>query len=148
MRSAWEKRGHRGWGGVLGLAAVAGLRCTLGPAFAGRRGAGPGLRRLGYACALAELVGDKLPSVPARTRPLGLVARAISGALVVSSRRGRRVAASGLILGAATAVAAAFVGQRGRLALTRLLGGGALANAFAGVIEDAAAIALARRAVG
>jgi len=133
------------------LAAVAGLRCTLGPAFAartGRRGAGPGLRRLSYACALAELVGDKLPSVPARTRPLGLIARVVSGALVVSSRRGRKVAAGGRVLGAATAVAAAFIGQRGRLALTRLLGGGALANAFAGVIEDAAAIALARKAVG
>ena len=52
------------------------------------------------------------------------------------------------MLGAATAVAAAFLGQRGRAALTRFLGGGALANVIAGVVEDAAAIALARKVVG
>jgi hypothetical protein len=150
MPSTWKERERRAWARALGLAAVAGLRCTLGPALAvpaGRRSAG--LRRLGYACALGELVGDKVPSIPARTRGIGLAARAVSGALVASRRGpGRTRRAGGLVLGAATAVAAAFLGQRVRRSLTRLLGGGALANAFAGVIEDAAAIALARKVAG
>jgi hypothetical protein len=42
-------------------------------------------------------------------------------------------------------VAGAVVGIRLRRALTRLLGGGARANALAGAIEDVALIAAGRR---
>lgn len=143
------------WGRGLGLAAISGLRATLGPAFLAR-GAKKriGLRRFAYALVLGELVGDKLPGTPSRTRPLGLAARAFSGALVTARARPGRARRTGVagsfagtlagaLAGAVTAIAAAFIGVRARVALTRLLGGGALASAFAGGVEDASAIAIA-----
>src|SRR6478736_1342773 len=113
MSRASRARGR--WGRVLGLAAITGLRATLGPAFLAR-GAKKriGLRRLAYALVVGELVGDKLPGTPSRTRPLGLAARAFSGALV--SARARRTGGAaiftGALAGAFTAIAAAFIGVR------------------------------------
>jgi uncharacterized membrane protein len=146
MSGSLSRRRRRSWGRGLGLAAVTGLRSALGPALLVRRVRGrTGLRRLAYLFALVELVSDKLPWVPARTRPPGLAARAAGGALVgavAGPGRGRRIRAAGLVLGAATAVAAAFIGERARRALTRLLGGGAFANGIAGTLEDTGAVAL------
>ena len=146
MRGSLGTGGDRGWRRGLGLAAISGLRCTLGPALLVRRTRGrPGLRRLVYLLAIVELVYDKLPGTPSRTEPPGIVARIVAGALVGSAAgpgRGRSARATGLILGAATAVAAAFAGVRGRRALTQLLGDGAVANAIAGALEDGGALAL------
>ena len=52
------------------------------------------------------------------------------------------------MLGATVAIASAFAGLRLRLALTRLLGGGAIANAVWGGLEDLALIAAGRRLAG
>lgn len=146
MSGSLLRRGRRSWGRGLGLAAVTGLRSGLGPALLVRRVRGrPGLRRLATLFAIVELIADKLPWVPARTRPPGLIARAAGGALVgavAGPGRGRRIGTAGLLLGAATALAAAFVGERARGALTRLLGGGAFANGLAGALEDSGAVVL------
>jgi hypothetical protein len=56
-----------------------------------------------------------------------------------------RAAGGALAVGAAAAIAGAFVGLRFRLALTRRLGGGPLASALAGAIEDGALISVGRR---
>jgi len=144
--SSLARRRRRGWARGLGLAAVTGLRSGLGPALLIRRVRGrPGLRRLAYLFAIVELVSDKLPWVPARTRPPGLAARAAGGALVgavAGPGRGRKIGATGLLLGAATAIATAFLGERVRGALTRRLGGGAFANGIAGALEDTGAVLL------
>lgn len=141
----------RSWLWLAGLAAITGSRTTFGPALAvrsrARRGGGL-LRGLVYLMALGELVGDKLPRTPDRTAPLGLGLRMASAAgLALASRpgRGRAAACAAMALGAAGAVAGAFTGHRLRLALTRLLGGGAWANAAAGTLEDAALIAVGTR---
>ena len=100
--------------------------------------------------AALELIGDKLPRTPNRTAPIGLALRVISGAVVARSMldgrgRGRAAAATALGLGAAAAILGAFVGLRLRQGLTRRLGGGALANAAAGTIEDAALLLIGSR---
>jgi uncharacterized membrane protein len=134
------------WGGILGLAAISGARCTVGPVVAARRARGTGVRRLAALAAVAELVGDKLPAMRNRTDPSGLIARAASGALVAAALarpgRGRLGAA---LIGAGVAVAAAFVSIRLRSRLTRILGGGPRANAAAGLLEDLLVIGLGRR---
>jgi hypothetical protein len=137
------------WAKILGLAAISGSRCTVGPAIAAR---GAGGRRLGSLAVVGELVGDKLPHMANRTALPGLVARAASGAFVGATlaRRGRgrqgggqgRIAAA--LAGAGIAVAAAFVSIRLRAALTRALGGGPRANAGAGLLEDALVIGFGR----
>lgn len=119
---------------------------SLIPVVAARRARGPGVRRLAALAAAAEVVCDKLPAMGNRTAPAGLIARVVSGALVAAvltrAGRGRLVAA---LVGAGVAVAAAFVSIRMRSWLTRMLGGGARANAAAGLLEDAVVIGLARR---
>ena len=142
----FRKRARRSWARCLGLAAITGLRTSLGPAFAvrGLRGR-TGLRRISYALVIAELVVDKLPQTPARTKPLGLTARAASGGLVAGITHPGRGAGAGTVaalLGAAAAVAAAFAGVRLRRGLTGLLGGGPFAGAVAGLLEDTGAVAL------
>jgi uncharacterized membrane protein len=63
-------------------------------------------------CAIGELVADKLPQTPARTAPVGLIARAVTGALAgaalaVSGGKGLAVGAAAGALGG---VAGAFGG--------------------------------------
>ena len=89
----------------------------------------------------------QLPRTPFRTAPLGLALRIASGAGVAFALlrgHGRAARAAALAVGAAGAVCGAFAGLRLRLALTRLLGGGARGNAIAGAIEDAALLAAGR----
>jgi uncharacterized membrane protein len=137
------------WLRIAGLGAITGSRTTLGPALAVRAsGRRPLARAVVYLMAAAELIGDKLPTTPRRTAPLGLglrVASAAGVALALRRRRSRAAAAGALALGLAGALAGAFGGLRLRLALTRRLGGGRWANAAAGAIEDAALIALGSR---
>lgn len=80
------------------ISAVAGLRCLTAPALlgyfasqenAGELGNNPLASKTVFAvlgvAAIGELVGDKLPSTPNRTEPLGLIGRIFSGAFVGGS---------------------------------------------------------------
>jgi len=146
------KRGQGvGWLRAAGLGWITGSRMFLGPALAARQARPGRLRRLAYLAAAFELLADKTPFLPNRTEARSLAGRIVSGAGVASSvlrARGRTLAGGALALGAAAAIAGAFVGLRFRLALTRRLGGGGLASAVAGAIEDAALIGVGRRLAG
>ena len=114
---------------AIRLGAISGLRTLSGPAFVSRaasRGylrldgtplgflSSPRLSTVLITMALGELAGDKLPTTPSRTALPPLLGRAVSGGLVgaaLFASEGRRVPA-GAILGAASAVTAAFVGER------------------------------------
>jgi uncharacterized membrane protein len=96
------------------------------------------------AMAIAELIGDKLPTTPSRKSPIGFGGRIVSGALV-----GATVGAAGgggslaMILGAVAGIVGAVVGTLGGAAVR-----GKLAAAFgrdmpAALIEDCMAIGLA-----
>jgi uncharacterized membrane protein len=139
----------RSWWRSAGLAAITGSRTALGPALAARIARSPTrLRAATAVMAALELIFDKLPRVPARTSLGGLAFRipsAIGVALMTRPRRGRGAALGALALGVAGALFGAFAGLRLRLALTRRIGGGTLANAVAGALEDAALLALGRR---
>ncbi|MDE1176851.1 MAG: DUF4126 family protein [Edaphobacter sp.] len=90
-------------------------------------------------CAIGELIVDKLPQTPARTMPVGLVARAITGglcgaALAMSAGKGAQV---GALLGAAGGIGGAFVGyyvRRGLVLQTKL------PDFVVAVVEDLLAI--------
>jgi len=136
------------WLRAAGLGWVTGSRLFLGPALVARHARRGWLRRLAYLAAAFELLADKTPFLPNRTEARSLAGRIVSGAGVarrVLRARGRDVAAGALAVGAAAAIAGAVVGLRFRLALTRRLGGGQLASAIAGAIEDGALISVGRR---
>ncbi len=147
---------------AAGLGAVTGLRSMMGAAVAAHELSGRGLprRRPRHAAArlvrwltrpavartlellaLGEVIADKLPGVPDRIAPGPLVGRAAIGGLLGSVAGGdRRVAGS--VVGAGSAVAAAFAGWWLRRAGARAtyLPDGALA-----VAEDAVALGVGRR---
>jgi uncharacterized membrane protein len=147
------------WTALARIGAVAGLRSMLAPAMVGRAlendgAAGHGLAGRALASpasglllpvlAAAELLADKLPMIPARITPAPLLARAISGAFAASAlaaergprRRSRIVPA---LVGAASAVGAAFAGYHLRRWVRRRSG---LPDVVVAVVEDAAAVAL------
>jgi uncharacterized membrane protein len=73
--------------------------------------------------AIIELIMDKLPSTPSRTKPVGLIARFICGALsgaCVGVSAGQ-APTFGAILGAAGGIAGAFAGYQWRSGLVRAL---------------------------
>ncbi|HLV60521.1 MAG TPA: DUF1990 family protein [Fredinandcohnia sp.] len=89
--------------------ALVGLRSLAGPALVLQKsGRAPLVSRALSWLAWAEVIADKLPGMPARTRPLSLLARAVSGAFVASAGGGDRKSriARGLA-GAGSAVLAA-----------------------------------------
>jgi uncharacterized membrane protein len=131
---------------------VAGMRAVTAPAIyflaRGPLAAGIVLAVL----AVVELVGDKLPSTPARTRPMPLAFRLLSGAIVgcfVGSAGGAHgwtgfpamSVSSGQVVGAVAGIVGAVIGTYGgyyaRIAAVRRIG--ALPSAF---FEDALAIGL------
>ena len=139
------------WLRAAGLGMVTGSRNLLGPALVARRSARPWVRRAAYLMAAMELIGDKMPWAPSRAAPVWLATRIAGGAGVARSilrERGRLAAGGALAVGAVAAIAGAFTGLRLRLALTRRLGGGAVANALAGTIEDVTLITIGRRLAG
>jgi uncharacterized membrane protein len=89
--------------------------------------------------AVVELVADKLPSTPSRTKPPGLIARivlgALSGAAIAVS--GAQSIALGALLGAAGGVAGAFGGYQVRTRLVKAL---KVPDFVIAVLEDAVAI--------
>ncbi len=90
--------------------------------------------------ALGELVIDKLPSTPNRTRLVGLIGRGVlgglSGASVAAS--GAQSIALGAVLGVAGAIAGAFAGYEVRTCLVRAL---KVPDLVIALLEDAVAIA-------
>jgi uncharacterized membrane protein len=126
---------------TLGLGAIAGLRSVAAPAALSRaveRGDVDGLENTPFATLgsprvstalrlfeIGEMFVDKLPViVPSRTAPPPLLGRAASGGLVgaaLFASGGRRVAAGG-VLGAVSAVAAAYATERLRLQIAGRLG--------------------------
>jgi uncharacterized membrane protein len=90
--------------------------------------------------AFGELVVDKLPSTPNRTRVLGLLGRgllgSLSGAAVAAS--GSQSIALGVVLGAAGAIAGAFAGYEFRTRLVRAL---KVPDFVIALLEDGVAIA-------
>lgn len=136
------------------IGVVAGLRSMTAPAFVAwgaRLGrlqlAGTGLAWLGsavaawvfLALALGELVADKLPRTPSRTRPgpfaARLVSGGVSGAALVVGAGGSLVA--GAVLGALGAVAGTLGGYRARTRLVPALG---VPDAAVALVEDLIAV--------
>jgi uncharacterized membrane protein len=134
---------------ATGLAALTGSRALVPRAIVARAAARPAPRRAAATLLAAlEMVFDKLPRSPNRTAPLLLAGRLLFGAGVaraVLRRRGRAARAGAALLGGAVAGLSAFAGVRLRRALTTRLGGGALASAIAGALEDTAVIVLGTR---
>ena len=89
--------------------------------------------------AIGELVADKLPKTPARTAPVGLIARAVTGALsgAALSLSGGKGLVPGALLGAAGGIVGAFAGyhiRRGLVLQTKL------PDFVVAVVEDLLAI--------
>lgn len=89
--------------------------------------------------ALGELVADKLPSIPSRTRPGPFGARILSGALsggALAAGVGGSLAA-GAVAGALGAVAGTLGGYQARTGLVRALG---TPDYVVAVVEDVIAV--------
>jgi len=89
--------------------------------------------------ALVELIFDKLPSTPSRTKGAGLIARIVFGGVTGASvsLSGSQSMALGAILGAVGGIAGAFGGYQVRTRLVRLLN---VPDLFVACLEDAVAI--------
>ena len=89
--------------------------------------------------AIGELIVDKLPRTPARTAPVGLITRIITGglcgaALAMSAARG---VPAGILLGAVGAITGAYVGYNVRRGLVTHMN---LPDFVIAVVEDLLAI--------
>ena len=84
------------------------------------------------ALAAGELLGDKLPSSPDRIIAPGLAARAITGAITGMALAPREQRYAGAMLGAAGALAAAYLTFNARMAAMRDHG-----QTTTGLVEDA-----------
>ncbi|HWC96840.1 MAG TPA: DUF4126 family protein [Candidatus Sulfopaludibacter sp.] len=89
--------------------------------------------------AVVELVADQLPNTPARTKPPGLIARIVLGALCGAclAVAARETLAIGACLGAAGGVIGAFGGYEVRTRTVKALG---VRDLFVALAEDAVAI--------
>lgn len=128
---------------ALGIGAATGLRTLSGPSavFRGARWGGI-LPLLG----LGELIVDKLPATPVRTRPAGLLARAVGAACAagaLASRNGLSFSA-GAAIGIGGALAAAYAGAAYRAAAAET----GVPDHVAAALEDLAAYALALAMAG
>lgn len=143
------------------LGGVAGMRSALAPAVVaaqlrrrGWRAGGPVGRYLKSArvsrqlkrAAWGELFTDKLPFTPNRVKPAPLVGRILAGALAAAgwtrARKPRDRAQAALIGGGAALLSSVATFYLRRWATGRR----PLANVVAGLVEDAAAMALATAA--
>jgi uncharacterized membrane protein len=141
---------------TLGLGAIAGLRSMSAPALLARsvrRGdldapnvpvlGSPKISGLLALLAIGEMIADKTPFVPARTSAPALIGRLLSGALVgatLFASEGRR-GNSGAVLGALSALAAAYAGERLRSAGARK----GIPDPILATLEDRLVLTLGRR---
>ncbi len=139
---------------AVGIGFVTGLRSLTGPAlvcWAAHLGwidiqdarlafMGSSLATYGFSTlALGELIADKLPFIPRRTKPGPLFGRIVLGALsgaTLCSAAGAS-AAVGAALGGAGGLAGAFAGYRARAALVKNAG---MPDWVVAVLEDVIAI--------
>lgn len=150
-QEAEQMRNHESLFAAAAFGALSGGRSAIGPALLAlekkqRTGIFGGQRIARVASALqavaaAELVADKLPFTPSRTKALSLIARATSGGMV-GAALSPRLRAVGAAVGAAAALAATFGLHRLRRGLTNRLG---VPNLLAGALEDALVIGLGSR---
>src|SRR5262245_49896638 len=89
--------------------------------------------------ALAELVADKLPNTPSRTRAVGLSARILTGAVTGAciAVSGTNNAICGALLGIVGALAGTFAGYKARTGIVKALGA---PDIFIALAEDLIAI--------
>ncbi len=104
----------------------------------GRLAVNPQIRGAIIVAAVGELIGDKLPSTPARTQPIGFIARIASGAFCGRVAGGN----TGALVGAATGAAATVGFYQARKAASERM-----PALLAALLEDATAIGLANVAV-
>jgi uncharacterized membrane protein len=90
--------------------------------------------------AVVELVADKLPSTPSRTKPPGLIARIVLGGLsgATVAAAGQQAFALGAVLGAIGGLLGAFAGYQVRTRLVKAL---KVPDFVIALLEDAVAIA-------
>jgi uncharacterized membrane protein len=120
------------------LGFLAGLRTFTAPAVLMLMRRGTPFAYLLGVLALAEYAGDLYPKAPARTGPVGLIARACSGAFCgweVSLLSGTS-AAIVVIVGAVAAIVGAYVGLAVRLRAINVIG-----RVPSALLEDAFTIA-------
>ena len=136
---------------TLGLGAIAGVRSMAAPAILSRSAvedrvgslegtpfgalASPRVSTALQLLEIGEMIADKTPIIPSRTSPLPLLGRAASGAVVgaaLFTSGGQRWAMGG-VLGAVSAMAGAYAGERLRMQITQGLG---VPNVVAGLLED------------
>ncbi|AIZ62527.1 hypothetical protein PK28_00330 [Hymenobacter sp. DG25B] len=92
------------------------------------------------ALAGAEMVGDKLPTMPNRTEPVSVVGRTLSGALVGAALY--KLNRQKLLRGAAVGGLGALAGTFGAFALRKLAdNSGTTKEPWTGFIEDALVVA-------
>jgi uncharacterized membrane protein len=131
---------------AIKLAAVSGLKATLGPALLAASRNRPEAKALAIA-AMGEMVIDKLPYMPSRSNWLLLIPRAASGAYV-ANELGKEDPSSDPWIGAVGGAVAVGVGTFAPLlrgTLTHVLG---LPNVLVGLAEDYLALKLGAEAVG
>jgi uncharacterized membrane protein len=89
--------------------------------------------------AIVELVADKLPSTPSRTKPPGLIARIVLGGLSGASisAAGAQSIGLGAVLGVSGGIAGTFAGYQARTRLVRAL---KVPDMVIALLEDAVAI--------
>jgi uncharacterized membrane protein len=88
------------------------------------------------ALAVAEMAGDKMKSAPDRIVPVGLAARFVTSAIAGAALAPRHQRWLGAAGGAATALAASYLGWRARVKTMERYG-----QAETGFVEDAAVLA-------
>jgi uncharacterized membrane protein len=133
------------------MGAIAGLRAMAAPAALSRAVAdgrvedldetpfstlgSPGISTVLTALEIGEFIVDKLPLTPSRTSLPPLLGRAASGAFVGAAlfASEKRRAAVGGVLGAAAALAGAYVGEQLRLQAAQKLG---LPDPAVAIVED------------
>jgi uncharacterized membrane protein len=130
---------------LLGLESAQG-RFDPGRSWPARRLATPGGVAAAVLASVGELVGDKLPVIPDRTRPGPFAGRVAIGALVGAAvyQDADGVAAYGAVVGAVAAAASTLALARARAVLGRRT---PLPDWAWGVVEDGLALTLGLLAV-
>jgi uncharacterized membrane protein len=130
---------------LLGLESSRG-RFDPGRTWLARRLATPGGVAAALLASVGELVGDKLPVIPDRTRPGPLAGRVVIGTLVGAAvyQDAHRPVAYGAVVGAAAAAASTLALARARTALGRRT---PLPDLAWGLVEDVLALTVGLLAV-
>ena len=128
---------------AISLAAVSGMRCSLGPAILAAE-EGDSSKGMLAAAVLGEFVIDKIPFIPSRASLPLLLPRAVAGGYVARKILGKNEP-WGAVLGAVVAAGVATLAPRVRGLIGSALG---VPDAFVGLAEDYLALKIGASAVG